>query len=266
MHKTQLQDPGTEPILQFRGSGPFSEEAIAHMNVFYTVNSGFYLRSADFGILVDGLHRGEQVGFSAVPQTVRTALNTHTAPFNCPMAFLFTHTHPDHFDPESLALAAPSAAVYGPDVGALPFQVIAPGIRKLLLPEGCAYAFQVPHEGKAFSDVPHHALLILLDGQCILMAGDGEFSPEIAHTMLEFCPCGVDAVCVNPYQLISPSTRAFLSLLHPSSVLLSHLPFPQDDKLGCYALADHAIAHYPAGFPPLTRLTPMSWFHIPLHS
>lgn len=265
MHTTQLQDPGTESILQSRGSGPFTGEAIIAMNLFFTVNSGFYLRSATFGILVDGIHRGEQVGFSPVPQSVRTALHTHAAPFDCPVAFLFTHTHPDHFDPEVL-LTVPATSVYGPEVGSLPFQVIGPGIRELFLPEGHAYAFQVPHEGKAFSSVPHHALLLLLDRRCLLLAGDGEFSPEIAQSMLEFCPHGVDAVCVNPYQLISPSTRTFLSVLRPKSVLLSHLPFPQDDPLGCYALADHAAALYPTDFSPLMRLTPMSWLHIPLHS
>ena len=236
------------------------------MNLFYTVNSGIYLRSASFGIFIDGIHRGEQIGFSAVPQSVRTALRTHSAPFDCSVAFLFTHAHPDHYDPKFLASVASSDSVYGPGFGCLPSQTLGPGIRQLLLPEGRVYAFQSPHQGSGFSSVAHHALLVGLEHHCLLIAGDGELSPELAGTIHAFCPHGADAVCVNPYHLLSPDSRSFLALLRPRFVLLSHLPFPQDDKLGCHTLAKRAVAVYPPDFPPLTQLAPMSWLQLPLHS
>lgn len=265
MHMTHgARTPGLNQAFSSGALG-LSREGHDNMELLFTVNSGFFLRAPSFGILVDGIHRGEQVGFSAVPQSIRTALRTRTAPFTCPMVFLFTHDHPDHFDPEFLAMVSAPESVYGPGIGALPFHDLGSGIRELSLPVGQAFAFQVPHEGRSFSNVPHHALLLYLERRCLLMAGDAEFPPELAHTMQKFCPHGVDAVCVNPYQLLSPSTLSFLSLLRPRSIFLSHLPFPQDDKLGCYALADHAAARYPADFPPLIRPTPMSWLHIPLY-
>lgn len=66
--------------------------------VFHTVNAGLYLLGGSCGILIDGLHRGGEIGLSNSPSEVGRRTAASGGIFPTLDTLLFTHLHLDHFD------------------------------------------------------------------------------------------------------------------------------------------------------------------------
>ena len=229
------------------------------MKLFYTVNSGVYLQGGGAALLVDGIHRGEKVAFSPMPDRLKEMLRARTSPFAHLDGLLFTHGHPDHFDPEELREMKLDLPVYGPEVEDALSRTVLPGVTQVFIGRASILALDTVHAGADFAQVPHRSYLIHTGDGWTFVAGDACLGPDEAVRLRTLCGVPPKTVLVNPCQLLDPLGPEFLRALGPERVFLYHLPLREEDRLGCYALADQAQARYPDGLPPLRRLEPMSW-------
>lgn len=229
------------------------------MELFYTVNSGVYLRGGGTALLIDGIHRGEKVAFSPMPPTLTAWLRDGAEPFTQLDGLLFTHNHPDHFDPDALALMADDLPAYGPELKRAGSRMILPGVTQVFMGTGAILALDTIHAGVDFARVPHCSYLIHTGDGWTFVAGDAVLAPDLAHRLRSLCGIAPRTVLVNPCQLLEPSGHEFLRVLRPEKVLLYHLPRYEEDRLGCYTLANNALKRYPADLPPIFRLEIMSW-------
>ena len=234
------------------------------MDLFFTVNSGVCLRENGAAIFVDGVHAGEKVGFSPMPPALRRTLCGLAGPRVRLDGLLFTHAHPDHFDRdrlEALGAQAPLPPIHVPGrEGGADCRPFLPGTAQVCIDGWTILAVDTVHAGAAFADVPHQSYLIRRGGAWIFLAGDARLGAAEGRRVRGLCAgMGTAAALVNPMQLLDPQGALFLRALAPGSVFLYHLPLPEEDRLGCYALARQARARYPKDLPPLRALNPMSW-------
>lgn len=230
------------------------------MELFYTVNSGIYLRGGGTALLIDGIHRGEKVAFSPMPSALKDWLRDGAEPFTQLDGLLFTHSHPDHFDPDVfLELTAPGLPAYGPELNRANSRTILPGVTQVFIGNGAILALDTVHAGADFAQVPHCSYLIHTGDGWTFVAGDADLEPDLAHRLRSLCGFAPRTVLVNPCQLLEPCGHEFLRALRPEKVLLYHLPRYEEDRLGCYTLANNALKRYPTDLPPIFRLETMSW-------
>ena len=224
------------------------------MQLYYIVNSGLYLYGRQESLLVDGIHRGETVNFSPMPSIPPAEIP------RIPRRLLFTHGHPDHFDPRILTLKDLTPYIYGPDFGGAPSRPIAPGAVQVLADAAEIVAVSTRHAGADFASVPHCSYCISLDGTRLFVAGDAQLDGAVLEELRRLSRTSFDYVVVNPMQLLDPGGSVFLRGLEiTGEVFLYHLPFADGDRLGCYSLARTARKRYPPDLPPLRQLVPMSW-------
>lgn len=234
------------------------------IHIFFTVNSGLYLKYRDFSCLIDGLHAGKTEGFSDFPDSLSRELHSGTGIFAGLNTLLFTHLHPDHFDNHLLELGRtlPSRpGIFCPDAAlcTLPYSQISNGIYQTELDkEVVFYSVKTRHDGEKYRNVEHVSYLLRIAGETFFIAGDAEFAEADAQIFLEISQ-QISAAFVNIYHISSPKRRRFLKILSPESIFLFHLPFPEDDINGIYPIAQRLLGHLKADFPKTTILTPMSW-------
>ena len=166
-------------------------------------NAGVLIRYRDTALLLDGLFGRKDNPFSLLPPGCREAMLRAEPPFERLDYLLFTHYHPDHFDPEMAAIQ------------------IEPGIS--------VQAFMVPHLGEEYRAVPHVCYLLTFDGRRVLFTADSDYLHEdfsrLADTPLY-------AVFLNPlfYQAYY-NTRLFHGHFDTDTLCVYHVPFPEDDGM-----------------------------------
>ncbi len=225
------------------------------MEIYHTVNSGIYALGKGHAILIDGIHRGEKVGFSPMPQIYGKGME---GVFRKPDLYLFTHAHPDHFDEDILLAEQTAKKVYGPGFGEVPARTVSANITQVLVDYAEIFALKTIHAGRAFSEEPHYSYYVEMEGRRIFISGDARLRQDEARLLDLICDRRIDAVFVNPMQLLEPESIAFLRELNVKKVFLYHLPLVGDDRLGCFALAREAGKRYPQDLPELERVLPMS--------
>lgn len=225
------------------------------IHIYHTVNSGLFLFYRGCGLLIDGLYEGETVGMSPFSQQLRDQLESRQGLFARLNAVLFTHLHPDHYSAPLLSrlqAANPQTAVFRPEAGA------ARRSAQYSVGPFLIHSFPTVHDGKEYVSTPHDAYLVEAGGERILLPGDAGFS-EGADYFCECCPDGADVVFVNPYQMLSAKLRALLRRWQPDRLILTHLPWPEDDTYQYRALADRLMRHWPQDVPTPKKMEPFSW-------
>ena len=234
------------------------------LKIFYTVNAGLCFQTEAGSLLVDLLHQGKQLGFSATPNAVCQQMLTHTGLFQGTVCFVLTHLHPDHFDAKLMRRFLdenPNAQMYGPQ-----------GITRRVSCTQLAYqaervefgsfsltAFQTVHDGRKYVMYPHRSLWLHINGQQHLVCGDAKLDTLVAERMTAVCGIQPDSVFVNVYQLSEPDGNAFLTRIRPKHIYLYHLPALEDDIYNYWQVARHLDGKILAdGLPPVELLTPMS--------
>lgn len=232
--------------------------------IFHSVNAGLYFWNGGKGVLVDGIHRGIEEGLSMMPEFLVGQLHQRAGLFAHLDMLLFTHLHPDHYDPQltaQLRRNQPQLPVFGPALqqGEVLVRPIRSGLRQAHSNGICLLAEDTEHDGAIFQGTPHQSYLLNLNGEIFFIAGDATLSPSDAEDLRGFYGSYVAGAFLNLYQIASPEGQSFLRYLAPERVFLYHLPFPDDDSCHYHQLARQAIKHYPADLPPVERLAHMSW-------
>ena len=235
------------------------------VSIFCTVNSGVYLQSGGFSCLVDGIHRGRDVGFSDMPPALQAQLRAHDGLFQDLQLLLFTHLHPDHFD-RALTLqalqAAPPPLLYAPrsSLSTLAAEPLPDGFLRLCpAPDVTVYARPTLHDGERFRNVEHCSYLIGLGGAYYFIAGDAQLHARDAAPFAARAGGRIAAAFLNFYHISSPLRRAFVQALAPERIVLCHLPLPEDDRHQMIPLTRRMARQLPAGGPPVELAPYMQW-------
>lgn len=244
------------PSLSTRESRPGLKCGNERMQLYYVVNSGVYMRSGETALLIDGIHRGELVGFSQMPPGQAKLFPV------APERFLFTHDHLDHFDERILSLEGMLPCIYGPGFGKAPRSGDQTGLVQLLSGETKVFAMATEHAGKGFSAEPHCSYCISMDGTWIFVAGDARLNEKTGQQLRELSFQSFDVAIMGPMQLLDKDGVQFLKKAAVKQVFIYHLPFRSDDCMGCYTLAKEAVRRFPDELPPPIVLTPMSWISL----
>lgn len=232
--------------------------------IFHSVNSGLYFWDGMAGLLVDGIHTGQEKGFSPMPAFLAGQLARHTGLFAHVDGVLFTHQHPDHFQRQGLhrLLDGPEPpCVYAPGLpeNRASIRPIRPGMCRVQMAGAYILAKDTVHDGGKFRDTPHQSYLIRMGGETFFIAGDAALTAEDAAAFSGFYGGEVDGAFLNLYQLSSPRGQDFLRILRPKRLFLEHLPFKEDDRFHYRTLARQAARSLPAGLPRAEILSHMSW-------
>lgn len=75
----------------------------ATLEVTYIANEGVLIAAGSTQVLIDGLHRQYRPSYPFLPDPYREQIETAQAPFDEIDVILVSHTHLDHFHPESVA-------------------------------------------------------------------------------------------------------------------------------------------------------------------
>lgn len=232
--------------------------------IFHSVNAGLYFWNGGKGVLVDGIHRGIEEGLSLMPEFLVGQLHQRAGLFAHLDLLLFTHLHPDHYDPQltaQLRRNQPQLPVLGPELqqGDVLVRPIRAGLRQARARGICLLAEDTEHDGAAFQGTPHQSYLLDLNGEIFFIAGDAALCPSDAEDLRDFYGRPVAGAFFNLYQLASPGGQDFIRRLAPERVFLYHLPFPQDDSCHYRQLARQAVKRYPGDLPPVEQLQHMAW-------
>lgn len=231
--------------------------------IFHSVNTGLYFWGSGTGLLVDGLFQGAASGFSDLPEKILRDIDQQAGGFAHLDGLLFTHLHPDHYDPALVReVRSPQRIpVCGPMIDD-PEDLLHPIDEKascLDISHAHIIALATVHDGPQFSDVPHRSYLIDYGNESFFIAGDAILRKEDADVLVKMHGKPVTAAFVNLYQAASQSGREFLRHLKPGRVCLCHLPFREDDHGHYWQIAGHLEERFPADLPVLEQLAQMSW-------
>ncbi|MBR3641736.1 MAG: hypothetical protein IKN53_06900 [Oscillibacter sp.] len=236
---------------------------MADFEIAYTVNAGLYFRLDDAGLLVDALHRGLDVGFSDTAPLLLRDLRAHEGIFRREIDLVFTHSHPDHFDPVltdefSRLYPASRVAVAGEFAVGLREEPLAADVQRLRFGAFEVLAVTTEHQGVDYQIVPHRALILSAAGRRYLICADALLTPALAARFRSLAPSGFDAVFANVYHVGEKTERAALAAIPARQIFLYHLPFPQDDPCDFHHVAASVTASLPADFPPVRVLWPQA--------
>ena len=168
------------------------------IRVTLLANAGVLIRYRDTALLLDGLFGRKDNPFSLLPPGCREAMLRAEPPFERLDYLLFTHYHPDHFDPEMVQALLERRRVKGlfypkdesPAVQKLSRWLRQEGIPCVPLcrdtdraaiqiePDISVQAFMVPHLGEEYRAVPHVCYLLTFDGRRVLFTADSDYLHE----------------------------------------------------------------------------------------
>lgn len=195
------------------------------MKIRRTANAGVLLNLDHVKILLDGVCR-EVAPYLATPQALQQQLLA-----DLPDVAVFTHIHPDHFDPDF-------ARSYISKTGR---SVIAPRDAASELPGWVASessyqagpvritAVSTRHMGKSGATVEHQSYVIQ-GSRCVWFPGDA--SPTQLHALARISKPDV-MILPFPY-LSTPASIQMLQPYLPCSILLVHMPRREQDPYGIW--------------------------------
>lgn len=233
-------------------------------NIFHSVNEGLYLWNGNTGILIDGIHSGQEIGFSPMPLELEHQMEQRSGLFAHLDGVLFTHLHSDHFDAKRLSVLRRQAdppEIYCSQLSdsMISEKLSDSNICHVKIGEADIFAKDTIHDGEAFAQEAHQSFLIHMGKECFFIAGDALLVPQDADIFLSYANKSVDAVFLNIYHAMSEAAHEFLQKLQPRRVFLYHFPYPQDDAYGYYRWAKQADRRFSKKLPPLEQLQLMSW-------
>ncbi len=239
-------------------------------------NAGLMVEYAGARILIDGLFAGQGHPFSTLPAGMYDEMMRGEGPFAQADYLVFSHAHPDHYDPEAAAQYLQRNRARGlflpPDAGGCNAPVKAAAraqgayVWESGLALGQAHACKL-HSGlhltllalphmemgaySAYGRVGCNCILLEVDGRGLLFGGDCDALPP--SRFAPFAQAEIEAAFINPYLYHTARGRAALrDYIRPAHVFICHLPFAgEEDALELHALLRYGLsrAEGPAAVP-----------------
>jgi len=145
-------------------------------------NAGVSITTPEGRIWIDALHDEHEETFSDVTPAMWDEMKTHPD-FRDPDVLVFTHLHGDHFSRRLLEEAMrlyPHAKVILPSAEE--------SFRQFTVGQDEISCIRTLHEGRAFTDTLHEAVVIESTGRRILLTGDMRVDAETAAKLVrDFC-------------------------------------------------------------------------------
>ena len=197
--------------------------------VTLSANAGISLEWHGHKIWIDALHTGKIPGYSTLSPQIWAQMQMSPA-FVPPELICFTHCHPDHYSRSLTTYAStlwPHAKLILPQEEFHNQILLAGNDFHVSLGDVCLRFLRLPHEGRAFSAVPHYGILLSDGASRILISGDCEVA---SPALTQYLDRPVDlAVLSFPWLTLHRGQLYIRDVLRPRRLLLYHLPFPEDD-------------------------------------
>ena len=200
-------------------------------------NAGVSITTPHSRIWVDALHDEHEETFSDVTPGIGQKMKKHPGFVN-PDVIVFTHLHGDHFSrrlTEEAMRLYPCAKVILPS-GTETFRRFEIGGDEL-------YCIRTLHEGRAFTEELHEAVVIGSGEKRILLAGDMRIDEKTAEKLIRDMEENVSGpeedgrlfgavFAPFPWLTTTRGRRVMKEILRPERVILYHIPFAEDDRFG----------------------------------
>ena len=189
------------------------------MEIRRTANAGVLLKLDDVTILLDGVSRQVSAYLPTPTQEKQRLLQ------NLPDAVVFTHRHPDHYDPDFAAayeLAAGKATL--------------PQSPSTFVSKVCIHAVPTRHMGKTDPDL-QHVSFVLQGSKCVWFMGDA--APQQLKLLSAFPKPDV-LVIPFPYLATAVTVKQIEAFL-PCRIVLVHMPARDDDPDGIWEMVGPAM-------------------------
>lgn len=203
------------------------------MEIRRTANAGVLLTLNDVKILLDGVCR-EVKPYPATPPEITQ--NLITCP---PDAALFTHNHPDHFDPEYCREI--KSPIYATAQVAEELSGKSQTEKTAVIGKVRIHAVPTRHMGH-YGKTTEHQSYVVEGSQVVWFLGDA--SPTELRKLASFSK---PDVLLIPYPYIStPAALKMMETYLPCKIVLLHMPLDKDDPEGIWQSANAGVEHLKA--------------------
>lgn len=214
--------------------------------VTLSANAGVSLEWHGRKLWIDALHTEKIHGYSTLSPQIWAQMQMAPA-FVPPELICFTHCHPDHYSRSLTAYAStlwPRAKLILPQREFSNQALLTGSEFQFSLGKICLRFLRLPHEGGAFSAVPHYGILLSDGTSRILVSGDCEVA---SPALTQYLDGPIDlAVLSFPWLTLRRGRLYMRDVLRPRHLLLYHLPFPEDDTEGYLYMAKQAALRWEA--------------------
>ncbi|SFL60746.1 MBL fold metallo-hydrolase [Pelosinus propionicus] len=229
-------------------------------------NSGVFIKVGESTILVDGIF-GESPFFSQPVSEIQKAVFGTTSKYKNINYLIFTHRHIDHFSSVYLDKYISNneiKKVYMPklsqetnsfeDKGPLLNLVSTNKIQEFYAPFGELYkeeliqdctltCFRSVHMGgREYQDTRHYTIMLTIEEENYIFAADADYMMNNFEAIMD--KINVTAVFINPLFLSNSRGQNILDRLKPERVVIYHIPFENEDKMGLRKLVAREILKY----------------------
>ena len=238
------------------------------IQVTLTANAGVLLKYRDTAILLDALFSDEKQAYCSPSPAALEKMLRGEEPFERVDYVLFTHLHGDHFSEELTreflsrrpvkGLLLPASAsleehgffdfvkAAGVPCHALTEQIVKTEFR--LPPDIRITAFRTLHLDRKYHDVPHFCFRIACGEKKLLFTSDADYTEE---TFAFLGDETLRAAFVNPMFFSDLQRRRFFrGSLPAETVVVYHLPFPEEDGAPLQRMFLQALQTWPDDGPP----------------
>ncbi len=212
-------------------------------------NAGVIFEYRGSKLLVDGIYGEKGHPFSNLGADRWHRMVHDLPPYDNISYLLFTHLHPDHFDPDltlSYLKQHPVKGIFMPDDAALENSPLLTYIKEQRIPcvmlsartnrsrfqiepEIEVQAFAVPHLDRKYWDVPHYCYLLTCGEKRVLLTADADYTRE-TFSNLKDVP--LQAAFVNPLFFSAlRHDKFFKGVLQVETICVYHVPFSEDDTM-----------------------------------
>lgn len=213
------------------------------LEITYVANEGVLISAADGRVLIDGLHREYKPAYAFLPAAEREKIESARAPFDKIDLVLVSHTHLDHFHPESVGLhlkhnpnaaLVSSAQVVGEveknfkDYASIKARVTAAtpplGTRAALRAAGIGFdVLGLGHGTGRHASIQNLGHVVRLGGKKLLHVGDADTSAEI-FGQFNLDEEGIDIAFIPYWFLLGGEGQAVVrEHIKPKQVIAVHI-------------------------------------------
>lgn len=244
------------------------------ISLTYIANSGIMFQHKDKKILIDGVHTENCRPYYSVSENILEKMVLNEQPFNNIDVLLFTHHHPDHFEPNmciEILKRNKHIQLIGPELVMTQIkqckgynEVLDSQLWSMELPHNTNIdvkikdiPFQITalsHDGEMYAGVVNYAYMFELKNKIVLHLGDAQ--PSLSNfEKTNLLESEVDYLFV-PFPFIGLAEgREIISRMDPRKVFVTHLPDKQYDTANWLLKTYKVYKKYQSDLPDTEMLT-----------